>query len=116
MAHLTEGNMRHAYAVLLVPAALLAGPSWAQDRAAVRIQPMVVKPQVPPRQAPPPLRQPPPRQPHELSHTVQQGPAPAPALTPLDRQVQTENRRHTAVSNVLKSRQDGEQNSIDNVR
>jgi hypothetical protein len=51
--------MRNAYAVLLVPAILLASPSWAQDRAAVRIQqPMVIKPPMLPRQAPPPAAAP----------------------------------------------------------
>ena len=124
MPSLKGGNMRNAYAVLLVPAILLAGPSWAQDRAAVRIQPMVVKPPMLPRQAPPPSAapapgaakplivgplwnpkaeaRPPPRQApqHELTHTVQQ----------------QESRRATSVSNVLKSKQDTGNSSIDNAR
>jgi hypothetical protein len=124
MPSLKGGNMRNAYAVLLVPAILLAGPSWGQDRAAVRMQPMVIRPPALSRPAPPPPAAPAPSQPapvvigplwnpkaeapppprqapqHELTHTVQQ----------------QESRHATSVGNVVNSKQDAEKSSIDNMR
>ena len=116
--------MRNAYAFLAVLAAVWSGQALSQDRATVRMQPMVTRPPVLSRPAPPPRIAPAPAQraPVVIGPLWNPKPAaPAPQAAPpsaLQQQeaVQQESRLFNSTTNVLNTKRDVERNSIDNIK